>query len=185
MACMFYYFPVCNEVCCKIQDCISLLTPLTPPFPRLPAIFPPLFFCCIISPSLVPSNTHPVITSYPSSLLYILLSFPLFSHPFLYFNSQTNYKNTSPHVVIMPLSSVSSPFLLLSIRVSLSPSLPSSRFLLVVAPLTVCHPSIHLSLPPSLFIPSVSPFILSPSLCPSSPLPIFPSPVSLHFPPSR
>lgn len=93
---MFCSSSVCCKAAAEFKICISLLTTLTPPFLFCP---PSSVFSSSVasfSPSLMSSNTHLVITSCPSSLLYIILPFPLFHTPFFTSIPHLKHKNTSP-----------------------------------------------------------------------------------------
>lgn len=68
----------------------------------LPAIFSPLFICCVISPSLVSSCTHPVLASYPSSLLYVLHCFCFISYPMRIKKKQKTFLQPSVLIALFP-----------------------------------------------------------------------------------
>lgn len=144
-----------REVFCKIHVSISLLTPLIPP------ILPPLLIVASSPPSLVSSNTRPVITSHPP--LAFIFHFPShFFTPCFYSYSPEMIKTLllmSSLCPALPLLSLFCPSVYLC---SLSASAP-------VAPLTLLH----------LLVRSPPPSTLHPP-----PVPLLP-PVLSHFSTSR
>lgn len=71
LACVLFFFPACNNIYCKIQGCVSLLSPLTPAFPP-PARHLPSSLVLLHHLSI------PRVLQYPSCSYIISLLSPLY-----------------------------------------------------------------------------------------------------------